>query len=43
MIASSWDSGQTLLAVLGPLVGVPLGVITFYLRSLRETIAQVIG
>jgi hypothetical protein len=32
----SWESSQLVLAVLAPLVGVPLGVITFYLRSLYE-------
>lgn len=40
MMAWSWESGQTLIAVLAPLVGVPLGVITFYLRSLHETLAN---
>lgn len=36
MIAWSWESTQVLIAVLAPLVGVPLGVITFYLRWLYE-------
>ena len=36
MIAWSWDSTQVLIAVLAPLVGVPLGIITFYLRWLHE-------
>lgn len=31
-----WHSLGPMLAVLAPLVGVPLGVITFYLRGLRE-------
>ena len=36
MIAAVLESGGTLLTVLTPLVAVPLTVITFYLRSLRE-------
>jgi len=34
----AWDWGQTgpLVAVLTPLVGVPLAAVTFYLRALRE-------
>ena len=36
MIASTLDSTGALLAILTPLVAVPLTVITFYLRSLRE-------
>jgi hypothetical protein len=36
MIAWSWETGQMLIAALAPLVAVPLGVITFYLRSLYE-------
>ncbi|HNQ24510.1 MAG TPA: hypothetical protein PKK06_15595 [Phycisphaerae bacterium] len=37
MLASTWlETVSALLAVLAPLVGVPLTVITFYLRSLRE-------
>ncbi len=36
MMAAVLESGGTLLAVLTPLVAVPLTVITFYLRSLRE-------
>ncbi len=35
-MAWSWETGQALVATLAPLVGVPLGVITFYLRSLYE-------
>lgn len=35
-LASLWESIGTLLTVLTPLVAVPLTVITFYLRSLRE-------
>ena len=35
-IASLLDSAGTLLPILTPLVAVPLTVITFYLRSLRE-------
>lgn len=31
-----WESTGPLVAVLAPLVAVPLTVITFYLRSLRE-------
>jgi hypothetical protein len=36
ILASLLESAGTLLAVLTPLVAVPLTVITFYLRSLRE-------
>jgi hypothetical protein len=36
MIAWSWETLQMLTAALAPLVAVPLGVITFYLRSLYE-------
>jgi len=36
MIAWSWETAQMLTAALAPLVAVPLGVITFYLRSLYE-------
>ncbi len=36
MIAWSWETGQMVIAALAPLVAVPLGVITFYLRSLYE-------
>ena len=36
MIAWSWETGQLIIAALAPLVAVPLGVITFYLRSLYE-------
>lgn len=36
MNTGSWQMTATLLAVLAPLVGVPLAAITFYLRSLRE-------
>lgn len=32
----TWESAQVLVAALAPLVAVPLGVITFYLRSLHE-------
>ncbi len=35
-LANIWESPGALLAVLTPLVAVPLTVITFYLRSLRE-------
>ena len=35
-LASLWESIGTLLTVLTPLAAVPLTVITFYLRSLRE-------
>lgn len=31
-----WDASTTVLAVVTPLVAIPLTVITFYLRSLRE-------
>jgi hypothetical protein len=34
---TGWDEAARLLVVLTPMVGVPLTVITFYLRSLRET------
>jgi len=36
ILANLLESAGTLLAVLTPLVAVPLTVITFYLRSLRE-------
>ena len=36
MIAWVWDGGPALVAALAPLVAIPLGVITFYLRSLHE-------
>ncbi len=36
MFAWSWETLQMLTAALAPLVAVPLGVITFYLRSLYE-------
>ena len=36
MMAWSWECGSTTVAVLAPLVAVPLAAITFYLRSLRE-------
>ncbi len=36
MAASFLESAGTLLTILTPLVAVPLTVITFYLRSLRE-------
>jgi hypothetical protein len=36
MLQASFDSVGPLLTVLTPLVAVPLTVITFYLRSLRE-------
>ena len=36
MLAGLLESAGTLLTVLTPLVAVPLTVITFYLRSLRE-------
>jgi len=35
MASSFWEIGGTYLAVLTPLVAVPLTVITFYLRSLQ--------
>ncbi len=35
-LASFWEIGGTFLTVLTPLVAVPLTVITFYLRSIRE-------
>lgn len=38
MIATAFlESSAALLAVFAPLVAVPLSVITFYLRSIRET------
>lgn len=37
MLPNSWTSLAGLIAVLAPLIGVPLALITFYLRSLRET------
>ena len=36
MLAALLESAGTLLTVLTPLVAVPLTIITFYLRSLRE-------
>ncbi len=33
---SFWEMGATFLAVVTPLVAVPLTVLTFYLRSIRE-------
>src|SRR3972149_430077 len=36
ILASFWELGGTFLTVLTPLVAVPLTVITFYLRSIRE-------
>ena len=36
MTVGLWQSAGTLLAVLTPLVAVPLTVLMFYLRSLRE-------
>jgi hypothetical protein len=35
-LASFWESAGTFLTVMTPLVAVPLTVITFYLRSIRE-------
>ena len=35
-----WAKGATVLAVLAPLVGIPLTVITFHLKSLREQYAS---
>ena len=32
----NWEMTATLVAVLAPLVGVPLSVMTFYLRAIRE-------
>jgi hypothetical protein len=32
----NWEVTATLVAVLAPLVGVPMSVMTFYLRSIRE-------
>jgi len=37
MIGSFWESSATYLTVLTPLVAVPLTVITFYLRAIRES------
>jgi len=37
MMAWSWEMGHVVVAALASLVGVPLGVITFYLRSIHET------
>ncbi|MEK6799415.1 MAG: hypothetical protein AABZ12_10650 [Planctomycetota bacterium] len=37
---SGWESTAVLVAVLAPLVGIPLTALTFYLRSLREQQAQ---
>ena len=36
ILASFWEMSGTFLTVLTPLVAVPLTVITFYLRSIRE-------
>jgi|GEM_PF-2313747 len=36
MDSTFWDASRTVLAVVTPLVAIPLTVITFYLRSLRE-------
>jgi len=36
METSFWDAARTVLAVIAPLVAIPLTVTTFYLRSLRE-------
>src|SRR3972149_6907879 len=36
ILASFWELGGAFLTVLTPLVAVPLTVITFYLRSIRE-------
>jgi hypothetical protein len=37
MIAATfWEQGGTYLAVLTPLVAVPLSVLTFYLRAVRD-------
>lgn len=36
LLAAFWSSTGPTLAVLTPLIGVPLTVITFYLRSLRD-------
>jgi len=36
METSFWEASRTVLAVVTPLVAIPLTVITFYLRSLRE-------
>ncbi len=35
-----WESIGTMLAVLTPIIGVPLAAITFYLRSLREHLVR---
>ncbi len=32
----NWEVTATLVAVLAPLVGVPMSVMTFYLRAIRE-------
>ncbi len=34
--AISWEQVGVAIGVLSPLVGVPLGVITLYLRAIRE-------
>ncbi len=36
METTFWEASRTVLAVVTPLVAIPLTVITFYLRSLRE-------
>jgi len=36
LAAMTWDEVASLLAFATPIIAVPLGVITFYLRSLRE-------
>ncbi len=36
MATSFWEYGGTYLAVLTPLVAVPLTVLTFYLRAIRD-------
>lgn len=36
MATGTWQTAAAVLAVLTPLIGVPLTVITFYLKSLRE-------
>ncbi|MCO6436003.1 MAG: hypothetical protein J5J06_02825 [Phycisphaerae bacterium] len=36
MLTTTIESHAALIALLTPLIGVPLGLITFYLRSLRE-------
>jgi len=40
ILASFWESGGTYLTVLTPLVAVPLTVLTFYLRGVREQQAR---